>query len=144
MLYFFFTGCSILGFNITLPTIANAKVAKHVYYSIESDCMRLDACADISLSLAGISYTKALKAFVDLDPCSFVLKVGFESYQLTKVLLNYDWGKETLPVWGLIQKEPVAVWIINLCANCQFTFWPLIGFLTFVSMVPTQLNALYH
>lgn len=87
-------GCGILGFNITLPTIKNEKLAKHVYYSIESDCMRLDACADISLSLAGLSYTKALKAYVDLDPCSFVLKVGFESFQLTKVLLNYDWGKE--------------------------------------------------
>lgn len=56
--------------------------------------MRLDACADISLSLAGLSYTKALKAYVDLDPCSFVLKVGFESFQITKVLLNYDWGKD--------------------------------------------------
>lgn len=89
-----FTGCGILGFNITLPTIKNEKLAKHVYYSIESDCMRLDACADISLSLAGLSYTKALKAYVDLDPCSFVLKVGFESFQITKVLLNYDWGKD--------------------------------------------------
>lgn len=90
----YLTGCGILGFNITLPTIKNEKLAKHVYYSIESDCMRLDACADISLSLAGLSYTKALKAYVDLDPCSFVLKVGFESFQITKVLLNYDWGKD--------------------------------------------------
>lgn len=88
------TECSVLGFNITLPTIKNEKLAKHVYYSIENDCMRLDACADISLSLAGLSYTKALKAYVDLDPCSFVLKVGFESFHLTKVLLNYDWGKK--------------------------------------------------
>jgi hypothetical protein len=64
--------------------------------------MRLDACADISLSLAGISYTKALKAFIDLDPCSFVLKVGFESFQLTRVLLNYAWGKKTWFVLDLI------------------------------------------
>ena len=88
------TECTVLGFNIALPTIKNEKLAKHVYYSIENDCMRLDACADISLSLAGLSYTKALKAYVDLDPCSFVLKVGFESFYLTKVLLNYDWGKK--------------------------------------------------
>lgn len=73
-------GCGILGFNIILFIIKNEKLVKYVYYFIESDCMRLDVCVDIFFFLVGLFYIKVFKVYVDLDFCSFVLKVGFESF----------------------------------------------------------------
>ena len=55
--------------------------------------MRLDVCADVPLTLSGSNYTVSLKAYLDLDPCSFVFILGFESYKIVKVLLSYPWGK---------------------------------------------------
>ena len=58
--------------------------------------MRIDVWADISVKILGYDFSKTLSAFVELDPCSFVLQIGFEKYLWTKVLLNYDWGKPSL------------------------------------------------
>lgn len=60
--------------------------------------MRLDAWADITVPLLGQTYTKTLRAYIELDPCSFVFHVAFEGYSYTKVLLSYEWGMFELSV----------------------------------------------
>lgn len=85
------SACTLLGHHLTLPQI-NGQLGKLLYYAIQDDCMRLDAWADITVPILGQTYTKTLRAYVELDPCSFVFQVAFEGYSYTKVLLSYEWG----------------------------------------------------
>eukprot|EP00105_Crassostrea_gigas_P044415 XP_019928563.1 PREDICTED: uncharacterized protein LOC105342369 [Crassostrea gigas] len=85
--------CTLLGKNLSLHQIAG-ELGKILYYAIQDDCMRLDAWADITVPLLGQTYTKTLRAYIELDPCSFVFHVAFEGYSYTKVLLSYEWGKD--------------------------------------------------
>lgn len=48
---------------------------------------------DINVNLLGHDFSRTLTAYIELDPCSFILKIGFEKIDWTIVLLNYDWGK---------------------------------------------------
>lgn len=52
--------------------------------------------ADIKVNLLGHDFNRTLTAYLELDPCSFILKIGFEKIDSTIVLLNYDWGKKHL------------------------------------------------
>lgn len=91
----FFSECSLLGVDITLPEIKDDFLKKHLYYSISSNCLRIDACTDFSLDLGPNipAYTKAFKAFIDVDFCKFIVSFGFEGWKDTIVLISYDWGK---------------------------------------------------
>ncbi|CAG2209692.1 unnamed protein product [Mytilus edulis] len=86
--------CSIALINktLTLPAITNPTLKKHLYYQMSPNCMRFDACADITIK--AIDYTKALKAYVELDPCHFILYAGFEKWERQFILISYEWGKE--------------------------------------------------
>jgi hypothetical protein len=53
--------------------------------------MRIDACVDVNFKAIG--YTKAIKTFVELDPCNFIMTVGFETFTASIVLISYDWGE---------------------------------------------------
>lgn len=92
-----FSACTLLGKNVSLHQIGG-KLGKILYYAIQDDCMRLDAWADITVPLLGQTYTKTLRAYIELDPCSFVFHVAFEGYSYTKVLLSYEWGMFDLNV----------------------------------------------
>lgn len=92
-----FSACTLLGKNLSLHQIGG-KLGKILYYAIQDDCMRLDAWADITVPLLGQTYTKTLRAYIELDPCSFVFHVAFEGYSYTKVLLSYEWGMFELSV----------------------------------------------
>lgn len=87
----YFLGCSLVGKSIVLPDISNANLKKHLYYKISENCMRFDACVDFTLEK--FNYTKALRAYIDLDPCQFLLTVAFEKWTHTLILINYNWGK---------------------------------------------------
>jgi hypothetical protein len=88
-----YLGCylALLNRTLTLPAITNPTLKKHMYYSLTPNCMRLDACADITIK--AIDYTKALKAYVELDPCHFILYAGFEKWERQFILISYEWGK---------------------------------------------------
>ncbi|KAK3612511.1 hypothetical protein CHS0354_024482 [Potamilus streckersoni] len=86
--------CSVLGKNITLPEIAIPSLQKHVYFSIARNCMRFDACLDITIP--GINIIKSFLAYVDMDPCNFVLTVAFERWQKKFILIGYNWGREEI------------------------------------------------
>ncbi|XP_062593831.1 uncharacterized protein LOC134255325, partial [Saccostrea cucullata] len=77
--------------KITLEEL-QGNLANILYYKIQKDCLRIDVWADINVKLLGYSFSRTLSAFIELDPCSFVVQVGFEKYLWTKVLLNYNWG----------------------------------------------------
>ncbi|VDH91582.1 Hypothetical predicted protein [Mytilus galloprovincialis] len=76
--------CYIALFNktLSLPAITNPTLKKHLYYQMSPNCMRFDACADVTIK--AIDYTKALKAYVELDPCKFILYAGFEKWEHTR------------------------------------------------------------
>lgn len=84
-----FSACS----NATLPAIQNSTIASIIHYSIDSDCLRIETCADIPLNISGNIYSKSLKVTFDVEPCSFLLKVEFERSIVTRVLLSYNWGR---------------------------------------------------
>ncbi|KAL5015120.1 hypothetical protein ScPMuIL_009390 [Solemya velum] len=84
--------CTVLGKTVVLPDITNAKLRKHLYYYIADDCLRIDSCVDFTI--ARLDYTKALRAYIDLDPCELLLTVAFEKWSKTFILINYDWGAE--------------------------------------------------
>jgi hypothetical protein len=73
-----------------LPEITNVNLKKHLYYSIAPNCMRIDACADITIQ--AIDFTKAVKIYIELNPCQFILTVAFETITKSIILLTYDWG----------------------------------------------------
>lgn len=77
--------------NFTLGKL-QGSLSDILYYKLQKDCLRIDVWADINVKILGYDFSKTLSAFIELDPCSFVLQIGFEKYIWTKVLLNYDWG----------------------------------------------------
>ena len=90
------TGCTIFSKDVTLlPEITNEFLKEHLYYSVSSNCVRIDACADFTLDLGPHipPYTKAFKVFIDVDFCNFIVTVGFEKWKETLVLISYKWGK---------------------------------------------------
>ena len=95
--------CTILGEHLHLPQIGG-DLGKILYYAIQDDCMRIDAWADITVPLLGQTYTKTLRASLELDPCSFVFHVAFEGYSYTKVLLSYAWGMYILIFMSMFKK----------------------------------------
>ena len=86
-------GCEILNKTLSLPLITNPWLKDHLYYSISNDCLRFDACVDVSFSIGGWNYTKSFNAFIDLDFCKFVVNYGIESMKNSIILLSYGWGK---------------------------------------------------
>lgn len=87
----YFTACSIHGRHFILPQLGG-KLGEILYYAIQNNCMRIDAWADITVPILGKKYTRTLRAYLELDPCSFVFHVAFEGYSPTKVLISYTWG----------------------------------------------------
>eukprot|EP00105_Crassostrea_gigas_P038494 XP_019922642.1 PREDICTED: uncharacterized protein LOC105327901 [Crassostrea gigas] len=86
--------------DLTCANITLEKVHKNLsdisYYKLQKDCLRIDVWADIYVKILGYDFSKTLSAFIELDPCSFVLQIGFEKYIWTKVLLSYDWGTDEI------------------------------------------------
>ncbi|VDI06314.1 Hypothetical predicted protein [Mytilus galloprovincialis] len=99
--------CKLFGKDHNLlPEITNEFLKDHLYYSVSSNCLRIDACTDFSIDLgANIpAYTKAFRAFIDVDFCKFIISFGFEGWKETLVLISYDWGTErNIPISKDIQ-----------------------------------------
>ncbi|XP_063420822.1 uncharacterized protein LOC134706043 [Mytilus trossulus] len=85
--------CNLNGKTWMLPEITSAILKKHVYYSVSSDCQRIDACVDFSVQVLGQFITKAFKAYVEIDFCNFLLGYGFEGLKKSTILINYNWGQ---------------------------------------------------
>ncbi|XP_062579219.1 uncharacterized protein LOC134241150, partial [Saccostrea cucullata] len=81
--------------SITLKEVPQS-LSDFLYYKIQKDCLRIDVWVDINVKLLGYSFSRTLSAFIELDPCSFVVQIGFEKYLWTKVLLNYNWGSNEM------------------------------------------------
>ncbi|XP_052081230.1 uncharacterized protein LOC127719255 [Mytilus californianus] len=85
--------CKLDGKTWMLPEITSDTLKKHLYYSMSSDCQRIDACVDFSVKVLGQVITKAFKAYVEIDFCNFVLAYGFEGLKKSTILINYNWGQ---------------------------------------------------
>ncbi|CAC5379438.1 unnamed protein product [Mytilus coruscus] len=79
--------CTTNGVNITLPESNSTSL----YYMIDTSCYRLDACVEVPIP--GYNFSKSLKAYLELDPCSLVMRAGFETKQQTYIMVNYEWGR---------------------------------------------------
>lgn len=83
-----------------LPEITSDTLKKHLYYSMSSDCQRIDACVDFSVKVLGQVIMKAFKAYVEIDFCNFLLAYGFEGLKKSTILINYNWGKSLIFLGG--------------------------------------------
>ena len=54
---------------------------------IPGHCTAVDCCVDVDF------ITRSIRAFVDLDACSYTLSVGVERLQFTRLLFDYEWGE---------------------------------------------------
>ncbi|XP_062616058.1 uncharacterized protein LOC134277763, partial [Saccostrea cucullata] len=102
--------CSCNGHDHSLPKI-QGKLSKVLYYTIQKDCMRIDTWTDISLDILGETFTQTFSAYLDLNPCSYLLKVSFERKIFHMILLDYKWGSEEIEV-----VSP------NIKVNCLLTY----------------------
>lgn len=53
--------------------------------------MRINVCAE--LRVPGIDISKSFSAFIELDPCHFVIRAAFEKWQYSVILFEYNWGE---------------------------------------------------
>ncbi|XP_064646638.1 uncharacterized protein LOC135499666 isoform X2 [Lineus longissimus] len=83
--------CEILKKKLTLPAITNPTLKKILYYKISPTCTRIDACAEFTVKALG--FTKSFKAFVDIDVCKYMIKIGFETIIHPIPIFVFDWGK---------------------------------------------------
>jgi hypothetical protein len=63
-----------------------------VHYNISDNCMRVNVFVDIS----GIDILRTFTAYVELDPCQYVIQAGFEKLNTIVILFEYDWGMNTI------------------------------------------------
>ncbi|XP_052806223.1 uncharacterized protein LOC128235441 [Mya arenaria] len=82
--------CTVYNRTLTLPKISNDIL----YYYIQNDCLRIEACVDIAIPLT--DYTKSFRAFISLDPCNYVMTAAFEKWSTEIILFDYEWGKDEI------------------------------------------------
>ena len=87
----FLPACSLYNRNLTIPDLSQTTIGQYLYFYISDDCMRLDACLDVSIP--GTDIKKSFSAYISLDPCNFVIQAYFELWSLKIVLFEYEWGK---------------------------------------------------
>jgi hypothetical protein len=104
-----------LCYALFLPEITDSFLNDHLYYSITSDCLRLDACIDVSFQLGDFKYSKAFNAFIELDFCKYVLTYGFEGRTDSLILISYKWGKFLWIIVSNIEKQRSGVVV-----SCQY------------------------
>lgn len=69
--------------------------------------MRIDACAE--LGVPGLDVKKSFRAYIELDPCNYVIKAAFEKWNVQIILFEYDWGmnvKRILHTYKLCGQQP--------------------------------------
>jgi len=84
---YLFSACSLLGKTFSLPNIK----LPFLYYNISRDCLRIDTC--VEMGIPAIDVTKSFRAYIELDPCNFVVKAAFEKWEYQIILFEYDWGR---------------------------------------------------
>lgn len=115
-----FSGCKLFGKDHNLlPEITNDFLKDHLYYSVSSNCLRIDACTDFSIDLgANIpAYTKAFRAFIDVDFCKFIISFGFEGWKETLVLISYDWGRLFKTMKFIVSTTTISKTLTKMCFN---------------------------
>ena len=95
----------MLNTTLFLPEITDSFLNDHLYYSITSDCLRLDACIDVSFQLGDFEYSKAFNTFIELDFCKYVVTYGFEGRTDSLILISYKWGKFLWIIVSNIEKH---------------------------------------
>ncbi|XP_053398133.1 uncharacterized protein LOC128556594 [Mercenaria mercenaria] len=112
--------CSLNGLNIRLPDIT----LDFLHYDISDDCMRINVYADVRVP--GINYSRTFSAYVELDPCRYVIRAAFEKWDTTVILFEYDWGKEEVlqltedmyVTFNTDKDEIKKMFVINLGIKC--------------------------
>ncbi|XP_072048757.1 uncharacterized protein [Amphiura filiformis] len=82
----------------TVPTSASGQgctqisvpplLPQGVSCSVDNSCHGFQCCADIDLKIT----RRSLDVYLQVDPCNFVLSVGFGEWSLNVSLFTYTWG----------------------------------------------------
>ena len=90
--YTFYTACYPTdGQTFTFPEIENDNIKNYFYYFASKNCLRIDACLDVTVEELNI--TKTFSSSIELLPCSFQAVVRIEKWSKTVYLIDFDWGK---------------------------------------------------
>ena len=57
--------------------------------SVNDRCLGIECCVCLDFKLSKLS----LKTWIILDPCNFVISIGFEKLSFNQTLLSYEWDK---------------------------------------------------
>ncbi|XP_072033446.1 LOW QUALITY PROTEIN: uncharacterized protein [Amphiura filiformis] len=113
------TSCSVLGTDVTLPSLP-PNIAKIAYVSLSDNCLMLEICLTINLPY----FMRAFRAFIELDPCQFTFAVGFEILRYEYLLFGYKWGQPAEVDIGAInigytidKLEDEKVFVVDLSAK---------------------------
>ncbi|KAL3873866.1 hypothetical protein ACJMK2_036950, partial [Sinanodonta woodiana] len=90
---------NILGWKNECSEIGNlSMLPSEAVCQVSSDCMRLSCCV-VSYALR-----RTLNMTLEIDTCSYQLKLNLEKLSLQESLLNYEWGKrEIVTLYGVFQ-----------------------------------------
>lgn len=78
---FWITVCPLSFVNLpSLPNVVSCSVPKY--------CTAVDCCLDVEQ--IGLS----LRAYIDINMCTYIISGGIENQTFSFSLLNYEWGKE--------------------------------------------------
>ncbi|XP_060567959.1 uncharacterized protein LOC132726631 [Ruditapes philippinarum] len=63
-----------------------------LYYYIRDDCMKISVCLDFKIP--ELKIYRSFTAYLELDPCNFILTKAFERKVKQIFIFDYAWGKE--------------------------------------------------
>ena len=90
-IHLLYSACSpVVGTTLTFPAVENENIRKYFYYTVSTDCMRIDACLDVTVEELNIG--KTFTAYIVLDPCHYVINLALEKWTKTLYLIDYEWG----------------------------------------------------
>ena len=64
--------------------------------SVTDNCLGYQCCANIDLKIT----EKSLQLHLSIDPCNFMISVGFGEWFLNMSLFSYEWGTEEVRPLG--------------------------------------------
>ena len=61
-----------------------------LHCAINSRCLGFQCCADVDFKVT----KRSLQVYLNVDPCNFVIFIGFGEWFLDISIFTYEWGKQ--------------------------------------------------
>ena len=72
--------------GLTLPT----SIAEGVNCTIDNRCVGFHCCLVMDFTVTN----RTVNVYITIDPCNYIISVGFGEWFLDVSLYSYTWGKE--------------------------------------------------